>query len=125
MDGNFLSVTEATYLRNRTVLLFGDSDVATRGYTLAACSSRLKELGALRVDRLVLAQSVTTHREQVATSVTQVAEWIHLAEAMHVGPERFTLRDRTCLSWAASCLPGCRGGPFSAPHSQESAGQSR
>ena len=48
----------------------------------------LKELGALRVDTLVLAQSVTTHREQmaverqVATSVAKVAEWIHLVEAM-------------------------------------------
>ncbi len=93
VEGNFLSVTDAKHLRNRTVLLI--DDVATRGYTLAACSARLKELGALRVDTLVLAQSVTTHREQVAVerqvaaSVTKVAEWIHLAEAMHVGPERF------------------------------------
>lgn len=93
VEGNFVSATDGKRLRNRTVLLI--DDVATRGYTLAACSTRLKELGALRVDTLVLAQSVTTHREQmaverqVATSVAKVAEWIHLAEAMHVGPERF------------------------------------
>lgn len=93
VDGNFLSVTEATQLRGRTVLLV--DDVATRGYTLSACSARLRELGAVRVDTLVLAQSVTSHREevavarQVATEVTKVAEWLHLAEATHVGPERF------------------------------------
>lgn len=93
VDGNFLRVTEAKHVRGRTVLLV--DDVATRGYTLAACSARLKDLGASRVDTLVLAQSVTSHREQravehqVIAAATKVAEWLHLSEAMHVGPERF------------------------------------
>ena len=39
-------------------------DVAARGYTLRACSERLREAGARRVVCVVLAQSVTTLREQ-------------------------------------------------------------
>ena len=38
-------------------------DVATRGYTLRACSEHLRQAGAKRVVCIVLAQSATTHRE--------------------------------------------------------------
>ena len=43
-------------------------DVATRGYTLRACAEHLREAGAQRVVCVVLAQSVTTHREQLSRS---------------------------------------------------------
>ena len=47
----------------RVILL---DDVATRGYTLRACSDRLQDAGAKRVVCVVLAQAVTTRREREA-----------------------------------------------------------
>ena len=41
-------------------------DVATRGYTLRACSENLRKSGADRVACITLAQSVSTHRERKA-----------------------------------------------------------
>lgn len=43
-------------------------DVATRGYTLRACSEHLRDAGARRVVCVVLAQSVTTRRERLGVS---------------------------------------------------------
>lgn len=49
-------------VEGRGILLI--DDVATRGYTLRACSERLRDAGAKRVVCIVLAQSVSTHREE-------------------------------------------------------------
>lgn len=46
----------------RGILLI--DDVATRGYTLRACSEHLRHAGAKRIVCIVLAQSVTTRREK-------------------------------------------------------------
>ena len=52
----------ARRIEGRSVVLV--DDVATRGYTLRACSEHLHDAGAQRVVCVVLAQSVTTLREQ-------------------------------------------------------------
>ena len=51
-------------VKDRCVLLV--DDVATRGRTLLACSKLLRDAGAMRVVCVVLAQAVTTHREELA-----------------------------------------------------------
>ena len=52
----------AQRIKGQSVVLV--DDVATRGYTLRACSEHLRDAGAQRVVCVVLAQSVTTQREQ-------------------------------------------------------------
>jgi len=51
-----------TQVGGRSIVLV--DDVATRGYTLRACSEHLRSAGARRVVCVVVAQSITTHRER-------------------------------------------------------------
>ena len=53
----------AKQIEGQSVVLV--DDVATRGYTLQACAEHLRDAGAQSVVCVVLAQSVTTHREQL------------------------------------------------------------
>ena len=57
----------AQQIKGRSVLLL--DDVAARGYTLRACSEHLCNAGAKRVVCVVLAQVVSTRREQLALDV--------------------------------------------------------
>lgn len=54
-------------ISGRSVLLL--DDVATRGYTLRACSELLRETGVIHVVCLALAQAVSTRRERQALDV--------------------------------------------------------
>ena len=54
-------------IEGRSVLLL--DDVATRGYTLRACSEHLRDAGAKRVVCVVLAQAVSTRCERLALDV--------------------------------------------------------
>lgn len=57
----------ADRVKDSCVLLV--DDVATQGHTLRACSELLRDAGAMRVICVVLAQAVTTLREQRAAGV--------------------------------------------------------
>ena len=62
----FFSLGEAAQrIEGRSVVLV--DDVATRGYTLRACSEHLRDAGAQRVVCVVLAQSVSTQVEKRKT----------------------------------------------------------
>ena len=54
----------ARQINGKSVLLI--DDVGTRGYTLRTCSELCRNAGAKRVACVVLAQSVSTHRERLA-----------------------------------------------------------
>ena len=65
---SFFSLGKAAQqLEERSVVLV--DDVATRGYTLRACSEHLRAAGAQRVVCVVLAQAVTTRRERLGVDV--------------------------------------------------------
>lgn len=63
---SFKQGKNAAQVKGRCVLLV--DDVATQGHTLRACSELLHEAGAMRVVCVVLAQAVSTLREQRAAA---------------------------------------------------------
>lgn len=95
-DLNFSSVKQNFYLshekmaiRDRNILLI--DDVTTRGFTLSACASILKEAGAKEIYAALLAQSETTHRETFNKMLTieKLATWHMVSQCKYLGPVRF------------------------------------
>lgn len=86
---NFHLSQEKVSIRNRNILLI--DDVTTRGYTLSACATLLKEAGAKEVYAALLAQSETTNRETVnkMIKIEKLANWYMVSQCKYLGPVRF------------------------------------